>query len=330
MTTATAADARTDEQIQQDVLAELKWEPRLAPTEIGVAVKDGIVMLSGWVGAYTTKWAAEEAALRVRGVKGVANELEVRLPIAAQRPDPEIAEAAVRALEWDAMVPSEQLDVTVSQGQVTLKGEVAWQYQRQAAERVVRRLSGVKGVTNLIVVRPSALGVPPADVQAQVEQALARSAERDALGITVAFEGSTVVLRGRVRSWAARETAERAAWMAPGVTAVDNQIAVDPWMDGDLAEATGRMLRSVKRDLLRRPVYNDLAEKVGTVDDLVLPADGSMPAAVIGVGGFLGIGTHDVAIPLTHLKEEHGRLVLPGATQDVLKAMPRFVAPARP
>jgi osmotically-inducible protein OsmY len=151
--TDSSTEARTDAQIQADVLAELKWEPRLLPNEIGVIVKDGIVTLTGWVDSYTKRWAAEDAAHRVRGVKAVANDIEVRLSTANERTDADIAAAAVRALEWDAFVPIDRLDVTVSQGWVTLKGEVEWQYQKQDAERVVRRLTGVKGVTNLIAVK---------------------------------------------------------------------------------------------------------------------------------------------------------------------------------
>jgi osmotically-inducible protein OsmY len=151
---ATAAVIRTDNQIQMDVLDELKWDARVQPNEVGVAVKDGIVTLLGWVDTYTKRWAAEEAAHRVRGVKAVVNDIEVRLPVSSERNDADIAAAAVRALEWDAFVSVEKLDVTVSKGWVTLQGEVEWQYQKQDAERVVRRLSGVKGVINLITVKP--------------------------------------------------------------------------------------------------------------------------------------------------------------------------------
>ena len=147
---ATAAVIRTDDQIQLDVLDELKWDARVQPNEIGVAVKDGIVTLLGWVDSYTKRWAAEEAAHRVRGVKAVANDLEVRLPSTEERTDTDVAHAAVRALEWDAFVPVGKVDVTVSKGWVTLKGEVEWNYQKQDAERAVRRLQGVKGVSNLI------------------------------------------------------------------------------------------------------------------------------------------------------------------------------------
>jgi len=221
--TDSSTEARTDAQIQADVLAELKWEPRLLPNEIGVIVKDGIVTLTGWVDSYTKRWAAEDAAHRVRGVKAVANDIEVRLSTANERTDADIAAAAVRALEWDAFVPIDRLDVTVSQGWVTLKGEVEWQYQKQDAERVVRRLTGVKGVTNLIAVKAKPT---PAELKKKIEQALVRTAELDAKNIQVEVEGSKVILKGTVRSWAEKEEAERQAWAAPGVTAVDNRIAI--------------------------------------------------------------------------------------------------------
>jgi osmotically-inducible protein OsmY len=221
--TATKTAETTDEQIQKDVLAELKWDARVMPNEIGVSVKDGIVTLTGWVDSYTKKWAAEEAAHRVRGVKAVANDIEVRLPSSAERTDADIAAAAVRALEWDASLSIDNLDVTVSKGWVTLKGEVEWQYQKEDAERVVRRLAGVKGVTNLITVKPR---VTPSDLKQKIEQALIRSAATDAQRITVEVQGSKVILKGTVRSWAEREEAERTAWLAPGVTAVENRITL--------------------------------------------------------------------------------------------------------
>jgi osmotically-inducible protein OsmY len=219
-----ATETRPDTQIQSDVLAELKWDSRVLPNEIGVVVKDGIVTLTGSVDSYAKKWAAEEAAHRVRGVKAVANDIEVHLAVFAERTDADIAAAAVRALEWDALVPIEKLDVTVSKGWVTLKGDVEWQYQKQGAERVVRRLAGVKGVTNLITVKPR---LAPSEIKEKIEQALVRSAELDAKHITVDVQGSKVTLKGTVRSWAQREEAERQAWLAPGVTSVDNRITIE-------------------------------------------------------------------------------------------------------
>jgi osmotically-inducible protein OsmY len=221
---ALATEVKSDTQIQADVLAEFKWEPRVMPNEIGVAVKDGVVTLIGWVDSYTKRWAAEEAAHRVRGVKAVANEIEVKLSKADERTDVDIAAAAVHALEWDALIPIDRIDVTVSKGWITLKGEVDWQFQKQDAERVVRRLSGAKGVSNLLTVkaRPT-----PSELRKKIEDALVRTAETDAKRITVEVDGSKVILKGTVRSWAEKEEAARQAWAAPGVTSVDNRIMIE-------------------------------------------------------------------------------------------------------
>jgi osmotically-inducible protein OsmY len=223
MATATATETITDEQIQREVLAELSWEPRIKPNEIGVVVKGGVVALTGWVDSYTKRWAAEEAAHRVRGVKAVANEIEVRLPGAAERTDTDIAAAAIQALRSDAFVPADKIDVTVSKGFVTLRGTVDWQFQKEDAEKAVRRLPGVKGVLNSITVKPP---MTPSDLKKKIEEALVRSAQTDAARITVEVHGSKVILRGIVRSWAEKQEAERTAWSAPGVTEVDNRITV--------------------------------------------------------------------------------------------------------
>lgn len=222
-TIATATGTLTDEDIQQDVLDELKWDARVRPNEIGVSVKNGVVALTGWVDSYTKKWAAEEAAQRVRGVKAVANDIEVRLPGSSERTDDEIAAAAVRALQWDSLIPADRIKIVVSKGWVTLEGEVPWQFQKQDAERTVRNLWGVKGVTNLLTVKPA---LKPSDVKEKIEQALMRSVKTDADRITVEVEGSKVILRGTVRSFAEKQEAERAAWLAPGVTSVKNEIRV--------------------------------------------------------------------------------------------------------
>jgi osmotically-inducible protein OsmY len=219
---ATATLNRTDQELQQDVLAELKWDAQIQPNEIGVSVRDGVVTLTGWVDSYLKKWSAEDAAHKVAGVKAVANDIEIKL--ASERTDSDIAEAAVHALEWDAFVPSGKVQVTVSKGWVSLKGEVEWQYQKLDAERVVRRLTGVKGVTNLITVKPR---VTPSDLKKKIEDALVRNAEIDANRITVEVQGSKAVLRGKVRAWAEKEEAARVAWSAPGITSVENLITVD-------------------------------------------------------------------------------------------------------
>ena len=216
---------RTDTEIQKDVADELKWDPSLEDDDIAVAVRDGVVTLAGWVKSYLDKWRAERVASRVKGVKAVANDLEVKLPASSTRTDPEIARAAVDALKWNIAVPSDRVKVRVEKGWVTLEGDVDWYYQKEAAERSVRSLTGVKGVSNLIAVHATPT---PADVKKKIKEALARGASFDAERITVEIDGHTATLRGTVRSFAERRDAERAARHAPGITEVENKLTVDP------------------------------------------------------------------------------------------------------
>ncbi|WP_446216718.1 BON domain-containing protein [Micromonospora sp. IBHARD004] len=219
----TAAAVRTDPEIQRDVLDELDWDAQTQPTEIGVTVSAGVVTLTGWVDSYARRWAAERCAHRVRGVRAVASEIEVRLPGTEERTDAEIAIAAGRALEWDSFVPAERLDVTVANGWVMLRGEVEYGFQRRTAERELRRLRGVRGLTNLVEVRPP---TPPSDEQTRrdLQRVLIRRTGTERVEIQVS--GDTVVLSGVVRSWWQRDEAERAAWSTPGVREVHDRLVV--------------------------------------------------------------------------------------------------------
>jgi len=216
---------RSDHDIRRDVEDELRWDPDLDPTDIAVAVNSGVVTLAGFVRSYMQKYQAETAVKRVAGVIGVANDLEVRLPGIDERPDPEIARDAIARLKSELPFSWEKIRLVVKNGFLTLEGEVEWNYQRQRAEEAVRRVRGLKGVTNSIEVKPR---VAPMEIRRKIEEALRRAAELDASRITVETTGNEVMLRGTVRSWAERQEAERAAWAAPGVAKVDNRIIVSP------------------------------------------------------------------------------------------------------
>jgi len=216
---------RIDMEIQKDVVAALRWEPSLRDDDIAVGVRDGVVTLAGLVDSYPDKWTAERVASKVKGVKAIANDLEVKLPSRSTRPDPDLAHAAVDALRWDVAVPQDRIQVKVEKGWLTLEGEVDWFYQKEAAERAVRYLTGIAGVTNLITVRARPT---PSDVKQRIRQALERGAEFDVGRISVEIQGNKAILRGTVRSYAEMRDAERAARNAPGVTEVENKLTVDP------------------------------------------------------------------------------------------------------
>ena len=216
---------RTDSEIERDVVEELKWNPDLNSTDIAVTVKDGVVTLAGFVKSYVDKTDAEVAAKRVAGVVAVANDIAVRLPATDERPDPEIARQAVASLRSQLPISAERIKVVVKNGWVTLEGTVEWHYQRNIAEAAVGYIRGVKSVTNLIGLRPRA---EPIEIKKRIEEAFTRSAEIDANRITVEANGSEVILKGSVRSWAERQEAERAAWAAPGVTKVEDRLVVSP------------------------------------------------------------------------------------------------------
>jgi osmotically-inducible protein OsmY len=214
---------KTDIQIQKDVMDELKWQPSLNSSEIGVAVKDGIVTLSGKVDSYSKKLSAERAAKKVVGVKAVAEDIQIGVSPAFSKTDTEIAQAVISALKWHTSVPDDKIKIKVENGNVTLEGEVEWEYQRLSAKTAIQNLSGVRMVVNLLTLKPK---LNPIELEHKIETAFRRHATVDASKIDVSTIGNKVILTGTVRSIAESEDAEDVAWAAPGVYDVDNKLKI--------------------------------------------------------------------------------------------------------
>jgi osmotically-inducible protein OsmY len=214
---------KTDAQLKREVEAELEWEPAVDAAHVGVAVRDGVVTLSGHLETFAEKHLAERAVRRVAGVHAIAEEINVKLDQAHVRSDPDIAQAITNAFAWHTLIPRDQIQIKVERGWVTLTGEVNWDYQRRVTEQTVRPITGVRGVTNSITLKTSST---PSNITERIEQALSRQAEREAKAIKVTVSGSTATLQGQVHSWAERSAAQGAAFSAPGITTVFNELQV--------------------------------------------------------------------------------------------------------
>jgi osmotically-inducible protein OsmY len=215
---------KSDLQIQKDVIEELRWEPFLNSSEIGVAVKNGIVTLSGQVDSYSKKLFAEKAAKKVAGVKAVAEDIQVGILPGSRKTDTEIAEAVLNALKWHSAIQDEKIKIKVENGNVKLEGEVEWEYQRSSIKSAIENITGVRSVINLVTVKPK---ITPSEIEQKIKAAFQRSATVDAGRITAEVFGSKVVLHGQVRSFAEKEDAEVAAWNAPGISNVESKLEIE-------------------------------------------------------------------------------------------------------
>lgn len=214
----------SDKTLRQAVIDELEWDPSFNAQHIGVAVEDGVVTLTGHVASYIERLAAEKAVKRVKGVRAIAEEIEVRFPSDKKTSDDQIARRSLDVIAWDSTIPKDKIQIKVQNGFVTLTGEVDWFYQRDDAEAAVRKLTGVKGLSNEIKVKPQVRGT---DIKQRIETALKRNAEVEADGIKVTVQEGRVILDGKVKAWYERELAERTAWSAPGVISVEDRISVN-------------------------------------------------------------------------------------------------------
>jgi len=214
---------KTDADLKRDIEAELAWDPAVRSTQIGVAVKDGVVSLTGHLETYAEKHAAERALRRVAGVKAIALELDVRLSPEHRRSDTDIATAAEQALKWSTLVPVDLIRITVDKGWIILQGEVEWDYQRRSVEKAIRPLMGVVGISNEITIKPR---ITPTNLQARIAEALKRQVDREVKHLDIKVDGGTVTLKGNVNSWHERDAAQGIAWSAPGVRAVINELRI--------------------------------------------------------------------------------------------------------